>query len=325
MAAGQEHVIDCATTTCRPTASREADFARTTFSARDRARRAAAAGQVHRLRLVGAALDAGAARPGLGGAGRGQAHRLGRPACASSASTWTSSGSAADVEIDGEPRLQQALRFGMFHVLQAGARSEGRAIPAKGLTGSGYDGHAFWDTETFVLPMLIYSMPGAARDALRWRHSTLRARRSIAPSSSASRAPRFRGGRSRARNARATGRRAPPPSTSTRTSPTPCRATCTRPADEGFLDECGGELLVATARLWRSLGHHDSSGNFRIDGVTGPDEYSAVADNNVYTNLCAQRNLLRRGRVRWSTSPSSPTRSASTPRRRPRGATPPTR
>jgi alpha,alpha-trehalose phosphorylase len=53
----------------------------------------------------------------------------------------------------------------------------------------------------------------------------------------------------------------------------------------------GLELLVETARLWRSLGHHDPQGRFRIDGVTGPDEYSAIADNNVYTNLLAQRNL----------------------------------
>ena len=61
--------------------------------------------------------------------------------------------------------------------------------------------------------------------------------------------------------------------------------------DEAFEREVGVELLVETARLWRSLGHHDASGKFRIDGVTGPDEYSAIADNNVYTNLMAQRNL----------------------------------
>jgi len=62
--------------------------------------------------------------------------------------------------------------------------------------------------------------------------------------------------------------------------------------DEDFEREAGVELLVKTARLWRSLGHHDLQGNFRIDGVTGPDEYSALADNNVYTNLLAQRNLI---------------------------------
>jgi alpha,alpha-trehalose phosphorylase len=61
--------------------------------------------------------------------------------------------------------------------------------------------------------------------------------------------------------------------------------------DEAFEREVGLELLVETARLWRSLGHHDAEGRFRIDGVTGPDEYSALADNNVYTNLLAERNL----------------------------------
>ena len=79
----------------------------------------------------------------------------------------------SDVEIDGDPELQQAVRFALFHVLQAGARGETRAIAAKGLTGPGYDGHAFWDTETFVLPVLTYTQPEATRDALRWRHATI--------------------------------------------------------------------------------------------------------------------------------------------------------
>ncbi|HEX7300308.1 MAG TPA: family 65 glycosyl hydrolase, partial [Solirubrobacteraceae bacterium] len=79
----------------------------------------------------------------------------------------------ADVELDGDPELQQALRFALFHTLQSGARAERRAIPAKGLTGPGYDGHAFWDSETFVLPVLTYTHPQAAADALLWRHSTL--------------------------------------------------------------------------------------------------------------------------------------------------------
>src|SRR5581483_3467521 len=79
----------------------------------------------------------------------------------------------ADVQIDGDAEIQQAVRFALFHVLQAGARGEERAIPAKGLTGSGYDGHCFWDTETYVLPVLTYTMPRAVADVLRWRCSTL--------------------------------------------------------------------------------------------------------------------------------------------------------
>ena len=77
------------------------------------------------------------------------------------------------MEVDGDAEVQQAVRFALFHVLQAGARAETRAIPAKGLTGPGYDGHAFWDTETYVLPVLSVTTPDAAANALRWRHSTL--------------------------------------------------------------------------------------------------------------------------------------------------------
>ena len=80
---------------------------------------------------------------------------------------------SADVEVEGDPDSQQAVRFGLFHVLQASARAERRAIAGKGLTGTGYDGHAFWDTEGFVLPLLTYTAPHAAADALRWRASTL--------------------------------------------------------------------------------------------------------------------------------------------------------
>ena len=65
------------------------------------------------------------------------------------------------------------LRFAMFHIFQAAVRNEGRALPAKGLTGSGYDGHAFWDTESFVLPVLTFTAPNTVRHALEWRHSTL--------------------------------------------------------------------------------------------------------------------------------------------------------
>ena len=79
----------------------------------------------------------------------------------------------ADVQLDGDAEIQQAVRFSLFHVLQAGARAEGRAIAAKGLTGPGYDGHCFWDTEAYVLPMLTYIAPDTVAHALRWRHSTL--------------------------------------------------------------------------------------------------------------------------------------------------------
>src|SRR6266516_2382990 len=79
----------------------------------------------------------------------------------------------ADVELEGDSEIQQAVRFALFHVLQASARGERRPIPAKGLTGPGYDGHTFWDTEVFVLPVLTLTLPEAAADALSWRYSIL--------------------------------------------------------------------------------------------------------------------------------------------------------
>ena len=196
----------------------------------------------------------------------------------------------ADVELDGDAELQQAVRFGLFHVLQAGARGEQRAIAAKGLTGPGYDGHSFWDTESFVLPVLTYTAPRGANDALRWRHSTLD------------------NARNRARELGLKGAAFPwrtiggmecsgywPAGTAAFHINADIADAVARyraaTDDDVFELEVGLELLVETARLWRSLGHHDAHGNFRIDGVTGPDEYSAVADNNIYTNLMAQRNL----------------------------------
>ena len=195
----------------------------------------------------------------------------------------------ADVEIDGDPALQQAVRVAMFHVLQAGARAERQAIPAKGLTGAGYDGHAFWDTETFVLPVLTYTTPTAARDALRWRHRTLGLARQRATELG------LKGAAFpwRTINGEECSGYWPAGTAAFHINADIADATARYLAATGdteFETACGVELLVETARLWASLGHFDAGG-FRIDGVTGPDEYTAVADDNIYTNLMAQRNL----------------------------------
>jgi len=197
----------------------------------------------------------------------------------------------ADVEVDGDPEIEQAVRFALFHVLQAGARAEGRAIPSKGLTGTGYDGHAFWDTESFVLPVLTYTFPTPAADALRWRHSTLPVARDRA------RMLGFSGAAFPWRTI--TGEECSgywPAGTAAFHVNADISDAVVRyvdaTADEDFEREVGHDLLVETARLWASIGHHDRDGSFRIPGVTGPDEYSALADDNVYTNLMAQQNLV---------------------------------
>ncbi len=196
----------------------------------------------------------------------------------------------ADVELDGDAELQQAVRFALFHTLQAGARGERRAIAAKGLTGTGYDGHTFWDTETFVLPVLTYTAPHAARDALRWRHTTLALARERA------KVLGLRGAAFpwRTIDGRECSAYWPAGTAAFHICADVADAVGRYQAaadDPDFERDTALELLVETARLWRSLGHHDARGGFRIDGVTGPDEYSAVADNNLYTNLMAQRNL----------------------------------
>jgi alpha,alpha-trehalose phosphorylase len=196
----------------------------------------------------------------------------------------------ADVQVDGDPPLQQAVRFAMFHVLQSGVRAEERPIAAKGLTGPGYDGHCFWDTETFVLPVLVHTWPHAAADALRWRHRTLDAARERAEQLG------LRGAAFpwRTINGEECSGYWPAGTAAFHINADIADAVIRyldATQDEQFELETGLELLVETARLWLSLGHTDLFGRWRIDGVTGPDEYSAVADCNIYTSLMAERNL----------------------------------
>jgi alpha,alpha-trehalose phosphorylase len=196
----------------------------------------------------------------------------------------------ADVEVDGDAEVQQAVRFGLFHILQAAARAEYRPIAAKGLTGTGYDGHTFWDTETFVLPVLTYTQPQAARDALGWRHTVLaQARQHAADLGLAGAAFPWRTIRGQETSGYW------PAGTAAFHINADIADAVIRyldaTEDVKFGQEAGLELLVETARLWRSLGQHDATGRFRIEGVTGPDDDSAVKDNNIYTNLMAQQNL----------------------------------
>ncbi|NED65325.1 family 65 glycosyl hydrolase, partial [Streptomyces sp. SID10244] len=176
------------------------------------------------------------------------------------------------------------------HVLQAGARGQSRAIPAKGLTGPGYDGHTFWDTESFILPMLTYTVPAAAGEELRWRHATMDKAKSRA-AELGQRGAMFPW---RSINGDECSGYWPAGTAGVHVSADIANATARylrATNDEQFEAECGVELLVETARLFAGLGHHDVNGKFRIDGVTGPDEYTAVVNNNVFTNLAAQQNL----------------------------------
>ena len=288
MAAGMDHILD-GTDDVDTTAESEPDLARVTISTELQPGQAlrvvkllaygwSSQRSLPSLRDQAEAALAAARRTGWDGLRKAQREYLD--------DFWA----RADIELDGDLALQQAVRFALFHVLQAGARAEHRAIPAKGLTGSGYDGHTFWDMETYTLPVLTYTAPKAARDALTWRHSTM--------DLAAERAQvlELEGVAFPWRTIRGQECSGYWPAGTAAFHIDADVADAVRrylfaTEDEEFEQGPGLDLLVATARLWRSLGHHDAEGGFRIDGVTGPDEYSALVNNNVFTNLMAARNL----------------------------------
>jgi alpha,alpha-trehalose phosphorylase len=189
--------------------------------------------------------------------------------------------------------VQQAIRFNLFHVLQASARAENTGVPAKGLTGAAYEGHYFWDSEIYVLPFLTYTAPRIAKNLLRFRHGMLDK------------------ARERARQLNQRGAMYPWRTINGEEASAYYAAGTAQyhinadimyalkkyiqaTDEEEFLFDEGVEMLVETARLWRSLGYYSprKGEQFSIHCVTGPDEYNTVVDNNVYTNLMARENLL---------------------------------
>ncbi|MCB0912857.1 MAG: glycoside hydrolase family 65 protein [Propionibacteriaceae bacterium] len=211
----------------------------------------------------------------------------------------------SDVVIEGQPALQQAVRWNLFQLIQAAARAEGTGIPAKGMTGSGYDGHYFWDTEIYVLPFLTYTSPSFARNALRFRYTMLESARQRAKDVNQRGAlypwRTINGEEASAYYAAGTAQYHIDADISHALSQYVAAS-----GDEDFLAREGIDVLVETARLWTDLGFwrrtdgEGSSNLFHIHGVTGPDEYTAVVNDNLFTNVMARANLRAAVRnLRW--------------------------
>lgn len=198
----------------------------------------------------------------------------------------------SDVEIAGQPELQQAVRFNLFHVAQAALRSSGHGIPAKGLTGNGYSGHYFWDGEIYVLPFFTYTTPEVSRSALRFRCTMLPAARRRAREINMDGAlfpwRTINGHEASANYAQGTAQYHIDADVSYALM-LYLRAT----GDHEFLTRTAIDILVETARMWVDLGFFRTDGHqaFHIHGVTGPDEYTTVVDDNLYTNIMARGNL----------------------------------
>ncbi|MBV8522153.1 MAG: glycoside hydrolase family 65 protein, partial [Acetobacteraceae bacterium] len=203
--------------------------------------------------------------------------------------------------------IQQAIRFNLFHILQASARADETGVPAKGVTGQAYEGHYFWDTEIYLLPFLIYTSPRIARKLLIFRYKML---------------PQAR---ARARELGHRGAMFPWRTISGEEASAYYAAGTAQyhinadimyamgkyvraTGDESFLWEYGAEMLVETARLWLGLGFYSDrkGGKFCINSVTGPDEYNTVVNNNAYTNLMARENLRYAAEVVGSLRASKP-------------------
>ena len=195
----------------------------------------------------------------------------------------------SDVEITGDPAAQQAIRWNIFQLAQASARAHEQGIAAKAVTGGGYDGHYFWDTEVYVLPFLAYTNPEAARKLLRFRFHMLDA------------------ARARARELNQCGALYPWRMINGEEASAYYAAGTAQyhinaavvyalerylnaSGDLDFLAREGAEILIETARLYEDLGFYATNGeeHFHIHGVTGPDEYTTVVNDNLYTNVMAR-------------------------------------
>jgi len=200
----------------------------------------------------------------------------------------------SDVEYSGEPlgTYQQAIRWNLYQICQATARAEGVGVPAKGLTGSAYEGHYFWDMEMYVLPFLIYTEPRIARNILRFRYSMLdRARQRAAML-------HYKGALFPWRTINGEDASA---YYAAGTAQFHINADImfalqkyvNASGDLGFLFHEGAEMLVETARMWLDHGFYNPRklDKFCIHAVTGPDEYTTVVDDNTFTNLMARENL----------------------------------
>ena len=211
-----------------------------------------------------------------------------------SAQAWHGLWESCDIEIDGDPELQGAVRYNIFQLLQNNAADDSYvSIGARGLMHGRYKGNYFWDTEIFMLPFFLYTRPEAAKNLLLYRYHMLPSAREGAKSMG------LKGARY--------------PWMSSDTGHEQCETWDTGACevhitadvayavqeyvritgDQDFLVHYGAEMLVETARYWVSrLTYHEATDCYNLLFVKGPDEYCGVTTNNTYTNYLVRENLL---------------------------------
>jgi trehalose/maltose hydrolase-like predicted phosphorylase len=227
------------------------------------------------------------------------------PALSAHKAAWRARWESADVQVDGDDGLQQALRFAVYHLVSAANPEDSQvSIGARALTGHAYKGHVFWDTEIYMLPFFVATHPASARTLLGYRYHTLPAAREKA------RAAGFRGAMYAWESAD-TGQEVTPTMVITpmgdvvpiRNGELEVHVTADiaygiwqywkATHDDKFLLDFGAEIILEAARFWASRGSLESDGLYHIRHVIGPDEYHEDVDDNAFTNLMAAWNLNR--------------------------------
>ncbi|MEG0497266.1 MAG: glycosyl hydrolase family 65 protein [Carnobacterium sp.] len=199
----------------------------------------------------------------------------------------------SDIQIKGDNLLQKGLRFNLFHLNQAAGRDGLTNIPAKGLTGDGYEGHYFWDTEMYMLPFFVYTQPTTAKSLLLYRYSILEKARNRARELGVEKGALFPW---RTINGEECSAYYPAGTAQFHINADisyGVKLYLEATNDLNFKYKEGFEILVETARFWIEFGDFipEKENAFCINGVTGPDEYTAIVNNNYYTNLMVKTNL----------------------------------
>lgn len=197
----------------------------------------------------------------------------------------------SDIAINGDASIQEGIRFNLFHLLQSTGRDRFSNIAAKGLSGEGYEGHYFWDTEIYIFPVFLMTQPELAKNLLLYRYSILEQARDHAKEMGHQKGALYPW-----RTISGTECSSYFPSGSAQYHISADIAYSfiqyyLVTNDLSFIKDFGAEVLFETARLWIETGHFDGE-SFKIDAVTGPDEYTCIINNNYYTNVMAKNNLL---------------------------------
>jgi len=225
---------------------------------------------------------------------------------AQSQAFWQQQWAAMGIALDGPDFDQFAIRFAQFHLRQMTPMHDNRvSIGAKGLSGEGYKGHVFWDTDIFMFPFLLYSFPEAARKMIEYRYNTLNGARRNAEAHGYQ-------GALYAWESTLTGEEATPKwwgidllrGTPNRVWGSELKLHITADviyalwqyaqaaSNDELMVQAGYEMLFETANFWVSrLEWNQIHGHYELTDVMGPDEYGEHVNNNAYTNYLAHWHL----------------------------------